>query len=334
MLTRKVICLTPVKNEAWILDLFIQCTSLWADYIIIADQGSTDGSVEIAKKYDKVILISNNGNQYNETERQKLLLIEARKIEGDNNVFMTLDADELLANYENNPEWKNLCSAEPGTTFWLPWLNVLPDIKTYFSSNGGNMLFGYINDGKEHKGNVIHSPRVPSDLNEERLFCNTLKVLHFQYAFRNRLLSKHRWYECLEKIKFPIKNNIDIYRQYHHIDLVTRNIEPIDKQWLVSMERNKINICDLKDNEQYWWDKEVCIFFDTYGVKKFQKIAIWYVDWNKIYKHHFSDKSDALIHDPRNIFDKWIHIWLSESQVNRFGFWNKVFNKLLRIINW
>ena len=36
----KIICLTPVKNEGWILERFLKCTSLWADYIIIADQSS------------------------------------------------------------------------------------------------------------------------------------------------------------------------------------------------------------------------------------------------------------------------------------------------------
>ncbi|GAG56902.1 unnamed protein product, partial [marine sediment metagenome] len=47
----KIICLTPVKNEAWILDNFIKCASLWADHIIIADQDSTDDARKIAKKY-------------------------------------------------------------------------------------------------------------------------------------------------------------------------------------------------------------------------------------------------------------------------------------------
>ena len=56
----KLICLTPVLNEAWILDRFLKCASIWADHIIISDQGSTDGSVEIAKQYKKVIFIDNN----------------------------------------------------------------------------------------------------------------------------------------------------------------------------------------------------------------------------------------------------------------------------------
>ena len=35
-----VVCLTPVKNEAWILDRFLKCAGLWAEHIIIADQGA------------------------------------------------------------------------------------------------------------------------------------------------------------------------------------------------------------------------------------------------------------------------------------------------------
>lgn len=334
MSNRKIICLTPIKNEAWILDFFIRSTSLWADHIIIADQGSTDGSREIAKKYDKVILIENKADEYNEQNRQKLLLDEARKIEGENNVFMALDADEILVNYENNSEWNQLCSANPSATFWLPWLNILPGMQTYYPSNGGEMLFGYINDGKVHKGNQIHSPRVPSDLNEERLFFSELKIIHFQYAFRNRLLSKHRWYECLEKIKFPNKNNIDIYRQYHHIDLPIKNKFNIDNKWFISMNSHDISLNEINDNGEYWWDKEVCTFFEKYGVEKFRKVSIWYVDWHKIYRSYFPESDTATIHDPRNIFDKWIQQWLKKSQGNRFEFWNKVVNKVLRIINW
>ena len=42
------VVMTPVRNEAWVLRAFLEATSLWADYIIIADQMSTDGSREIA----------------------------------------------------------------------------------------------------------------------------------------------------------------------------------------------------------------------------------------------------------------------------------------------
>ena len=49
------IVMTPVRNEAWVLRAFLETTSLWADYIIIADQMSTDDSREMAKEYPKVM---------------------------------------------------------------------------------------------------------------------------------------------------------------------------------------------------------------------------------------------------------------------------------------
>ena len=93
-----IICLTPVKNEAWILDKFIQCASLWADCIIIADQMSTDGSRDIALKYPKVRLIDNDSEAFNEPERQKLLVDAARQIHfnGQRRLLISLDADEFL----------------------------------------------------------------------------------------------------------------------------------------------------------------------------------------------------------------------------------------------
>ena len=34
----KVICVTPVRNEAWIIEPFLRAAELWADHIILADQ--------------------------------------------------------------------------------------------------------------------------------------------------------------------------------------------------------------------------------------------------------------------------------------------------------
>ena len=82
-MTPKLICLPPVLNEAWILERFIKCASLWADHIIIADQGSTDGSVEIAKRYEKVIFIDNQTDgDFNEMKMRAPLFEAANKIEG------------------------------------------------------------------------------------------------------------------------------------------------------------------------------------------------------------------------------------------------------------
>lgn len=92
----KKIVLTPTKNEEWIIELFLKITSLFADHIIIADQFSTDKTVEIAKKFPKVIIIENDNTEYDEQYRQKLLIDKARSLFPGNNLLLALDADEII----------------------------------------------------------------------------------------------------------------------------------------------------------------------------------------------------------------------------------------------
>ena len=116
----KIICLTPVKNEAWIIEKFIMCASLWADYIILSDQSSEDGTREIAKKYPKVIIIENlYRGEYDEWKIRNILIKEARKIKG-KNIFIAVDADEVLTpNLFGNLEWEKLFKLPPKISFLL-----------------------------------------------------------------------------------------------------------------------------------------------------------------------------------------------------------------------
>src|ERR1700751_208255 len=119
-----LICLTPIKDEAWILERFLKCTSVWADHIIIADQHSKDQSKEIARSFPKVTLIENNSETYNEPDRQQLLIREARKIAGPK-ILMTLDADEFLtANFLTSPEWETILRSTVGTVIRFQRLEV------------------------------------------------------------------------------------------------------------------------------------------------------------------------------------------------------------------
>ena len=52
-----VICIVPSRNEAWILPHFIECASLWADFIILGDHLSTDDTASIAQRYEKIRLV-------------------------------------------------------------------------------------------------------------------------------------------------------------------------------------------------------------------------------------------------------------------------------------
>ena len=77
---RKIVVVTPVKNEEWLLERFLAVTSRFADHIIVADQQSTDASRSICARFPKVHLVSNDSLAYDEAHRQKLLLTEARRL--------------------------------------------------------------------------------------------------------------------------------------------------------------------------------------------------------------------------------------------------------------
>src|SRR5215212_1735798 len=91
-----IVVLTPLKNDAWILRRFLEVTSVFADRIIIADQGSTDGGREICAEFEKVTVVDNPSSVYDEGERQQLLIGAARELVPLPRILIALDADEIL----------------------------------------------------------------------------------------------------------------------------------------------------------------------------------------------------------------------------------------------
>lgn len=126
------IVMTPVRNEAWVLPAFLESTSRWADYIIIADQMSTDGSREIARSCPKVILIDNKNPEFNEPERQAMLVAKAREVAaGRDTLLWGLDSDEILAaNFRETEDWQKILHSVPGDVFWFKWAEICPNQKS------------------------------------------------------------------------------------------------------------------------------------------------------------------------------------------------------------
>ena len=128
----RIIVLTPVRNEAWILDRFLAVTSRFADQIILADQHSTDDGRAIAARYPKVALIENPSHGFNEAERQLLLLEAARRLAPGPRLLLALDADELLAaDAPASPDWQRMLAAPPGTVLGLERVDLLNDLRMF-----------------------------------------------------------------------------------------------------------------------------------------------------------------------------------------------------------
>ncbi len=306
------ICICPVKNEAWIIERFIKATSLWADYIILADQNSSDATVEIAKAHSNVIVINNPGN-YNEFERTKLLINEARKI-GQRRLILALDADEFLsANYMESPEWQSLISMPPGNLGMIERVNISPETMNlnYFAPL--QMIVALMDDNSASIENTsqsnIHNIRLPWPPGAKVLNLREVKVLHLDFVDYNRTKSKNRWYQCFEMLK----NNLsptelrDKYQLPYSVKdfLKTVTLTPINNSWIEGYQ--KLNI-DLTSNiilGSYWWDEDVYNWIAEHGTSKFKLANIWEVNWVNKAKEKAHSKPDSFQLN-RSIMDKAI----------------------------
>ena len=290
----------PVKNESWILPMSLAAASVWADCIIVSDQGSTDGSRDIAKSFPKVHLIENDELlEFNEYKMREPLITTARELYGKGNVLISLDADEVLTPYFDSADFQKWQELPCGTIIQFFWGNIYKGYKRYWLLQHQN--FGYIDDGKPFQTGLIHVPRlfVPSINNENVYECKSLGVIHFQYVDWERMVSKHRWYQCYERIHFPEKSAVEIYRRYHHMYNPSYFVLSVPDEWRRNYLSKGVDITDWKKEKIYWWDYKVISYLETYGERLFSQIDIWNYNWNTIcykkYKYKGTIKDKILL---------------------------------------
>jgi Glycosyl transferase family 2 len=335
MIKPTIICLTPVKNEAWILERFLKCASLWADYIIIADQNSGDSSQEIARRYSKVILVENSLNDYNESARQQLLLEKARTIPGPR-LLIALDADEMLtANFMENPEWQTVLTASPGTIIEFEWVNILPDFSSYWSPKNWFYPLGFMDDGSEHSGLAIHSPRIPEPPHSPRIRLKSVKLLHYQYTNWDRVESKRRWYQCWEILHKPSRRAVIRYRMYNDFHAFPKHeVHSLCREWFRGYEEKVIDMTSIYKEGSHWQDRQILDWIRKYGAERFKKVAIWDTDWSVIAKALDVSSEGSIYEDPRSRVDKTIHYWLKKTQHVRKNILVRIVDKLLIFVGW
>lgn len=282
----QLVCITPIKNESWILEKFLTATSLWADRIILADQKSTDDSVAIASRFEKVTVIENK-TDYNEFERTRLMLNEARKIEGPKIIF-ALDADEILAaNYLDSPEWQTLLNAKSGTVMLFDRVNLTPDLNHYFGSL--KMAMALVDDGvttmESTATSILHNIRLPWPTNAVSYYFKDLKVLHYDFVLPERTLSKMRWYQCFEKVKFG-RDDLQLLKKYPFFEriedlLEKMHVQPVPTKWFDNFRTKGIDVTSLRP-PVLWWDDEVLKMMAEHGMETFRMLDVHTLNWEAL----------------------------------------------------
>jgi glycosyltransferase involved in cell wall biosynthesis len=297
-----IICIIPVKNESWILQETIAGAFMWADHVIIGDNGSTDDSVKIAR--DAGCQVIDLGVAFDEWQRRARLIAAARQIPGRRLIF-SMDADELLsANWFGSPEWLMMLEAAPGTQYVSDWVEFLPGL-AQASIGRYPVTLAFVDDDSPYNDvSFIHSPRIPATSGPV-VMLKEIKLLHCIAIDPQRMMSKHRWYKCVEFIQHGLRPwEICVCYQDTNLRTYDSPLVPVDPAWTKPYHwLDKYRSRDMRDLV-YWWDEELLNYFDRYGVGKFRKLNIWNVDWTSL-----SEKlgRPSRYQDPRSAFEIIIH---------------------------
>ena len=338
------IVMTPTRNEAWVIRAFLECNGLWADYIIIADQMSTDGTREIITEYQErwgtntlytihhtpytlhptpytlhltpytlhhthqcqLILIDNTNPEFNEAERQAMLVAKAREVAaGRDTLLWGLDADEILpANWQETEDGKHILNSVKGDVFWFKWANLSPDKKHYKEGSFQPWLFH--DDGIEPHGNYVrnmHSMRIPYPIEEKQMYyVNDFHVLHCGFLSIRRTEAKAVFYQFVDwelNRKSPISLS-RLYMNHQKGNYFSDYQLLVDSQWL-KFPFDFWNLINL--NEKYtWYEDYVVERLSAYNHEVY-KLDIW--------NEEFIDRYQ--LPDNRRWIDKVIHAYLSKT---------------------
>lgn len=327
------VCLTPTRNESWIIKQFVAAAELWASQIIVADQGSTDGTLQQLQSMPRVNVVINDSPVFDETHRQRILLERARQLEG-RRILIGLDADEALsANCVETEDWHKMESAAPGTILRFRWVNILPGFnRAWIPPN--RIPCGFVDDGSAHLGKRIHSPRVPNPAGAPVLDLDNIVVLHFQYLLWERMVRKQRWYQAWEHLEHQQKGPLQIFREYNHIygSWEQKEIHPVQPEWLEGFDRAGIDFRSLRCEPVTWWDREIVQMLREHGPERFRRIAIWDEDWNATATRIGTNGVD--LSDPRSIWERAVHRLLKITQKDRSNLLVRGFERLLRVAGW
>ena len=279
------VVITPVRNEAWVLDAFLTCTSSWADYIILADQHSDDGTREIAAKYEKVILIDNPTQEWYEYLCRTRLLEEAEKIPGDKIIF-GLDADEFFSEgFEKTESWQKIIHSKGNEIFCFNWLNLFDNFNTAEYTNMHYEWAAHYDDSVDvvaeyikRETHAVHCARIPC-LEEDRcryVDVDDFWVVHLSKLNHERIRQKMDFYQVTWVDKNKDKANvIGMYRDYskYYPDEMVHLDQPV-KLCCMDDDMDYSYLVQTSDYGKHFVG-EMFRVFQREGTAKFAKLCIW-----------------------------------------------------------
>jgi len=212
----RIVCIIQIYNELETghLVAFFEENALLFDDIIIYDDGSTDGSAELCKKYTSHIISSRNNEFKKELQHKSRMLEMATELDAD--FIVSLDADEILS--ITRSELEKRC--EDFNSKGFDGLTV-EFINLWRSRNYKRIdsLFDEMLPVKvwKHKADLVAYSSVKDELHQ-KLYPDyvinvthdeSVKIIHTGFSTEERVLRKYLRYKSIGQRGFNLSRFID-----------------------------------------------------------------------------------------------------------------------------
>ena len=310
------------RNYGWVTRAFLEGNTRWADYIIIVDQMSTDGTREMCAEYKNVVILDDSDMSYHENLRAKVAFMKGRELAaGRDAIYFALDIDEVMpANWTQTEDGKKILASKPGDMFQIEWANILPDGVTC-NINGWNYKVFHDNgmDWQE-VSNQMHTPLLPYSSwdDNDMISVHDFPLLHFGQYHVKWIYYKSIYYQFLDIHQNRSKSAIKLYRTYHGNKKKDIVLQKINKEWLLD-DGDLIGLVDVISTPIFiQYIKEL---ISEEGVEKFQSIDVWSNDVCEV----IGEK------DPRSFGWKVMHAYLRVTRKYSNSFVVKGIDKFLKL---
>lgn len=303
-----LIVISSNRNYGWVVPAFLKANTQWADYIVITDQMSTDGSREIYAQYDNVIVVDDKDMQFKENTRAKMAFLRGREIAaGRDAIYFALDIDEVLpADWMVTNDGKMILNSKPGDMFELKWANVNPDKQTYWEEPYQYKIFHDNGMEWQESKDELHTPHLPySDWNVKPTSISDFPNIHFGHYHKRWRLYNEKYYSMLDVHQHRSASVIPVNRAYNYPEMViSAPMCPIREEWLYK-DFDIYNLINTKAQPQGVRLMKELIGQD--GLEKYKCVDIWDEDLC----------NELQVKDPRSIGWKILHRYLRKTQPYR-----------------
>lgn len=308
------------RNYGWVTRAFLEGNTRWADYIVIVDQMSTDGTREMCAEYKNVVIVDDPDMTYKENTRAKMAFMKGRELAaGRDAIYFALDIDEVMpANWKQTEDGKKILGSKPGDMFQLEWANILPDGKTCDRSGWQYKIFHDNGMAWQESTRQMHTPLLPySTWEVEPVKVHDFPLLHFGHFHEKWLYYKGVYYQFLDMHQKRSKSVVSLYRTYHSSTYEDFERKLIDAAWLYE-DIDLIGLVDVESAPIFFEYIKELIRDD--GIAKFQAIDVW---------------TDELcvaigVNDPRSFGWKCLHLYLRMTQPICQSFIVRAVDKILK----